>query len=131
MLDTNICIYIIKNKPASVKRKFLKFSAGELCLSSITVAELFYGVYKSQNIEKNLDALQRFLLPFEIVSFDEQAAIEYGKIRASLEKKGLVIGNMDMQIAAHVRVLDIPLVTNNTKEFERVEQLKLENWVEK
>jgi len=129
MLDTNICIYIIKNKPESVKKRFREFEIGELCISSITVSELMYGAYKSQQIERNLQALESFLMPFEIVDYDYVASIEYGKIRASLEKKGQVIGNMDMQIAGHALALDMTLVTNNTKEFVRIDGLNLDNWV--
>jgi len=129
MLDTNICIYIIKNRPTSVKERFQQFEIGELCISSITVSELMYGAYKSQFVEKNLKALETFLMPFEIVDYDFSASVEYGKIRASLEKKGKVIGNMDMQIAGHALSLGLKLATNNTKEFERVGGLKLDNWV--
>ena len=129
MLDTNICIYIIKNKPQSVKEKFQNFHIGELCISSITVSELMYGAYKSEYTEKNLKAIDSFLLPFEIVEYDYSAAVEYGRIRATLEKKGNVIGNMDMQIAGHALALGMTVVTNNTKEFERVEGLTLDNWV--
>ena len=129
MLDTNICIYIIKNKPQSVKERFREFEIGELCISTITVSELMYGAYKSEHTEKNLKAIESFLLPFEIVDYDFRASMEYGKIRAYLEKKGKVIGNMDMQIAGHAFALDLVLVTNNTKEFERVEGLALDNWV--
>lgn len=129
MLDTNICIYIIKNKPQSVKENFQEFSIGELCISTITVSELMYGAFKSEHTEKNLKAIESFLMPFEIVDYDYIASIEYGKIRAYLEKKGKVIVNMDMQIAGHALALDLILVTNNTKEFERVLDLKLDNWV--
>ncbi len=129
MLDTNICIYIIKNKPQSVKEKFESYEIGELCISSITVSELMYGAYKSQHIAKNLTALEHFLMPFDIVGYDYSAALAYGKIRADLEKKGQVIGNMDMQIAGHALSLDMTVVTNNTKEFERVVGLRLDNWV--
>jgi len=129
MLDTNICIYIIKNKPKSVKDRFREFEIGELCISIITVSELMYGAYKSEQTEKNLKAIESFLMPFEIVDYDYLASIEYGKIRADLEKKGQVIGNMDMQIAGHALALNIVLVTNNTREFERVEGLSLDNWV--
>jgi len=129
MLDTNICIYIIKNKPKSVKERFREFEIGELCISTITVSELMYGAFKSEHTEKNLKAIESFLLPFEIVDYDFRASMEYGKIRAYLEKKGKVIGNMDMQIAGHAFALDLVLVTNNTKEFERVEGLVLDNWV--
>ena len=129
MLDTNICIYIIKNKPETVKERFKQFEIGELCISSITVSELMYGVYKSQHMEKNLKAITTFLMPFDIVDYDYNASIEYGKIRAYLEKKGQIIGGMDLQIAAHCLALDMTLVTNNIKEFERVKGLKFENWV--
>ncbi len=128
MLDTNICIYTIKNKPQSVKKRFSACEIGQLCISSITVSELMYGAFKSEHTEKNLKALERFLMPFEIVDYDFAASVEYGKIRASLEKKGQVIGNMDMQIAGHALALDVVLVTNNIKEFERVEGLAVENW---
>jgi len=130
MLDTNICIYIIKNKPQSVKERFREFHIGELCISSITVSELMYGVYKSQHIEKNMKAIESFLLPFEIIEYDYSAAVEYGKIRANLEKQGQVIGNMDMQIAGHALSLDMIVVTNNIKEFKRINGLVLDNWVE-
>jgi len=129
MLDTNICIYIIKNRPKSVKERFREFEIGELCISTITVSELMYGAFKSEHTEKNLKAIESFLMPFEIVDYDFTASVEYGKIRAYLEKKGKVIGNMDMQIAGHALALDLVLVTNNTKEFERVEGLRLDNWV--
>jgi len=129
MLDTNICIYIIKNKPQSVKKKFQEFNIGQLCISTITVSELIYGAYKSQFVEKNLKAIESFLMPFEIVDYDYMASVEYGKIRANLERRGSIIGNMDMQIAGHALALDMILVTNNTKEFERVEGLTLDNWV--
>ena len=130
MLDTNICIYIIKNKPQSVKERFREFEIGELCISTITVSELMYGAFKSEHREKNLKAIESFLMPFEIVEYDFMASVEYGRIRAYLEKKGQVIGNMDMQIAGHAFALDLVLVTNNTREFERVEGLGLDNWVE-
>jgi len=128
MLDTNICIYIIKNRPQSVKEKFRAYHIGELCISSITVSELMYGAYKSQHVEKNLKAIEAFLLPFEIVNYDYDAAVAYGKIWATLERKGQVIGGMDMQIAGHALALDMTVVTNNTKEFQRVDGLVLDKW---
>lgn len=131
MLDTNICIYLIKNKPIEVKEKFNDYEVGEICISSITVSELYYGVYKSQMVEKNLQALALFLAPLNIVDYNEKASIEYGKIRAVLESEGKVIGSLDMLISAHAVSLGVTLVTNNTKEFERVGGLKLENWVNK
>jgi tRNA(fMet)-specific endonuclease VapC len=129
MLDTNICIYIIKNKPKSVMRRFQEYDIGSISLSSITVSELYYGAYKSEYIEKNLLALEHFLQPFNIVEYDLKASIKYGQIRAILERQGNVIGGLDMQIAAHARSLDMTLVTNNTKEFVRVDDLVIDNWV--
>ncbi|OHE00871.1 MAG: hypothetical protein A3K14_04560 [Sulfurimonas sp. RIFCSPLOWO2_12_FULL_36_74] len=129
MLDTNICIYIIKNKPSSVREKLREFDIGDLAISTITVSELYYGVYKSQYIEKNLLALEHFLKPFDILEYDFKASIEYGKMRAQLEKKGEVIGGLDMMIAAHALSQNMILITNNTKEFKRVENIKLDNWV--
>ena len=110
-------------------QKFLEYGAGDLALSSITVSELYYGAYKSQFVEKNLLALEHFLQAFNILEYDVKAAIEYGEIRATLEKQGKVIGGLDMQIAAHARSQDMILVTNNTKEFIRVENLIVDNWV--
>ena len=129
MLDTNICIYIIKNRPQNVQEKFREYDVGDLSLSSITVSELYYGAFKSQHIEKNLLALEHFFKPFNIVDYGFKASIEYGKIRAYLEKSGKVIGGLDMMIAAHARSEDMTLVTNNTKEFQRVENLIIDNWV--
>ena len=101
MLDTNICIYIIKNKPQSVKEKLKSYNIGDLIISSITVSELYYGVYKSQYVQKNLLALEYFLRPFDIVEYGIEASVEYGKIRAKLEKEGQPIGGLDMLIASH------------------------------
>lgn len=128
MLDTNICIHVIKNRPETVIRNFLKHEPGELCISSITYAELMHGVEKSQDSERNRVALTLFLSPISILSFDNFAAEEYGKIRADLERKGTPIGPMDTLIAAHARAEDLILVTNNTREFNRVEGLNVENW---
>ena len=113
MLDTNICIYIIKQKPLKVLKHFSAHLVGEICISSITLAELQYGVAKSQQIEKNRQALAEFTLPLEIVHFDEKAAESYGEVRATLEKAGRSIGSMDMLIGAHALSLGITLVTNN------------------
>lgn len=129
MLDTNICIYIIKNKPQSVREKFSTFEVGELCISSITVSELMYGAHKSQHTQRNLQAIEAFLLPFEIVEYDYNASKYYGMIRADLEAKGQVIGSLDMLIAGHAMALGTTLITNNMKEFKRVEGLALDNWV--
>jgi len=129
LLDTNICIYIIKQKPINVFKKFKKFDIGELKISSITFAELYFSVYNSQDIEKNLKIIKNFLLPFEIIEFDEKAAVEYAKIKADLRKKGKIIGELDMQIAGVALSNNLILVTNNEKEFNRIENLKIENWV--
>lgn len=128
MLDTNICIYIIKKKPQNVIKKFVNMKNNDICISSITYSELFYGVEKSSYKEKNLIALLTFLSNIEILSYNEKASINYGIIRASLEKKGKIIGPLDMLIAAHAMSINATLVTNNTKEFERIEGLKLANW---
>ena len=132
MLDTNICIYIINNKPQSVIDKFLSLNQNDkIFISSITIAELFYGLEKSksQKKEQNRDALIKFLTPFEIVTYDENSAIEYAKIRAKLEKNGEIIGSNDMLIASQAKDLGYILVTNNTKEFQRVNGLIIANWV--
>lgn len=129
LLDTNICIYIIKQKPPEVLQKFQTYNVGDIGISSISVAELEFGVYKSQFPEKNQQALEQFLLPLKIVDFDAGAANMYGNIRAILEKQGTPIGSLDTLIAAHALSLGITLITNNVKEFSRVPNLKLENWV--
>jgi tRNA(fMet)-specific endonuclease VapC len=129
LLDTNICIYLIKKKTPQVLQKFQSLPSETVGISSITVAELNYGIYKSQFPEKNRTALNQFLSPLQILKFNEIAADYYGKIRADLEKKGQVIGAMDMLIAAHALSLDIILVTNNSKEFSRIHNLKIENWL--
>ena len=129
ILDTNICIYIIKRKPLQVIEKFKTLSIGDVCISSITLAELQYGVNKSSKPVQNYDALNRFLIPIDILDFGVAASVEYGKIRANLEARGKVIGPMDMMIAAHTKSLELTLVTNNIKEFNKIEGLILENWV--
>lgn len=129
LLDTNICIYIIKQQPLSVINKFEGFDLGQICISSITVAELEYGVTKSSKPEQNTEALQKFLVPLEILDFDYNAASIYGKIRYFLEKKGTPIGAMDLLIASHAISKNITLVTNNEREFNRVPRIKVENWV--
>lgn len=129
ILDTNICIYIIKKKPESVLEKLNEKRLGIIGISIITVSELFYGVRKSLFPEKNLEALKKFLIPFEIFKFDFNSAIFYGKIRNELEKGGTPIGSLDMLIAAHALSLNHILVTNNEKEFSRVKDLKIENRV--
>ncbi|BBA70903.1 type II toxin-antitoxin system tRNA(fMet)-specific endonuclease VapC [Geobacter sulfurreducens] len=128
LLDTNICIYIIKKQPVAVLNRFLEYQVGDIGISSITLAELRYGVAKSTRREKNAKALDEFIIPLEVISYDESAAHVYGDIRAALEKAGTPIGSMDMLIAAHAVSLGIPLITNNTREFLRVPSLKVIDW---
>ena len=128
MLDTNICIYIMKKNPPQVIEKYLSLNPSERCISSITLAELEFGVCKSNTPTKNRMALKIFLAGIKIFPFDDKEATEYGEIRATLEKRGTPIGANDLLIAAHARALQLTLVTNNLKEFERVDGLKAENW---
>jgi tRNA(fMet)-specific endonuclease VapC len=127
MLDTDICIYAMKQKPEKVIQALRKNGGKGICLSSVTVAELWFGVTKSGS-RKNQSALEDFLLPFEIVSFDQKVAKVYGKVRDNLEAVGTPIGPLDTQIAAHALALNLTLVTNNVDEFRRVDGLKIENW---
>lgn len=130
MLDTNICIYAMKNKPEKVLQR-LKDEINEgVCISSITLAELEYGMKHSSNPAKNEQALLRFLVPLSVLPFGAAAASEYGEIRTFLQKQGTPIGPLDMLIAGHAKAEEITLVTNNVREFERVPLLELENWVE-
>jgi tRNA(fMet)-specific endonuclease VapC len=129
LLDTNICIYIIKKRPAEVFEKFKTLQPGSLAISAVTFAELLYGVMKSAHPQKNQTALEKFTTPLEVLDFDASACIEYAHIRAHLEKQGTPIGSLDTLIAAHALSRNLTLVTNNTKEFMRVPSLKLENWV--
>lgn len=130
MLDTNICIYIIKRNPSSVVEKLVALPSDEVGLSVVTVCELRFGAAKSAHPERNHSALDKFLSPFEIALFDEPASRTYGVIRSSLERQGEPIGPLDTLIAAHAVSLNARLVTNNAKEFQRVAGLKLENWAE-
>ncbi len=129
LLDTSTCIYLIKEHPPEVLRRFNEYTVGDIGISSITAAELHFGVHKSQRPEENRRALQQFLLPLTVVHFDENAAAAYGHVRAQLEKQGTPIGSLDTLIAAHALSLDLLLVTNNVREFERVPDLTVENWV--
>ena len=130
MLDTNICIYSIKHKPEQVFLRLQEHEPADICISSVTYAELVHGVEKSQAIEKNRLALALLLSNIEILNCDANAAESYGKIRADLEKQGTPIGPLDMMIAGHAKSLNYTVVTNNTKEFNRVPGLKIENWAE-
>ncbi len=129
LIDTNICIYIMNKRPPEVINRFKKLDPGMIGISSITVSELQYGVSKSKYKKENLKRLNDFLIPFEILSYDEMAAKIYGDIRLKLEKDGLIIGPLDLLIAAHALSKDLIIVTNNNKEFKRIKSLKIENWV--
>ena len=129
LLDTNICIYMIKNKPPEVRKRFEALSPGAVALSSVTVAELQYGVEKSAARERNALALEGFLLPFDIIPFDLSSALIYGRIRTELERSGQPIGGMDLLIAAQAIAHDYQLVTNNLKEFSRIPSLVCETWI--
>jgi len=129
MLDTNICIYIIKERPSQVLEKFETLERDSVCISVVTQAELQYGVEKSSNPKRNQHILDEFLARLIVLPWDSPAAVQYGRIRRRLEKKGAPIGNMDLMIAAHAISGDHCLVTNNTREFTRVAGLNCENWI--
>jgi tRNA(fMet)-specific endonuclease VapC len=128
MLDTNICIYIIKQKPTSVLERFLRSEISQIGISTITLSELSYGVTKSSRPQQNQIALMQFIAPLEILPYDDLAAQHYGNLRARLEIQGRTIGSLDMLIAAHALSIACTLVTNNEKEFCRIPHLKIDNW---
>jgi tRNA(fMet)-specific endonuclease VapC len=122
-------MYLIKKRPPEVLEQFRQHPPQDVAISTITFFELEYEVQKSQHIERTQDALERFLLPLTILDMDQPAATDAAAIRASLEKKGTPIGPYDLLIAGLARSRDMTLVTNNTKEFDRIDNLRLENWV--
>jgi tRNA(fMet)-specific endonuclease VapC len=128
ILDTNICIYIIKRKPSGVIERFKQTEISQIGISSITLSELLYGVSKSSKPEQNQIALTQFVAPLEILTYGDEVAQYYGDLRAQLEKQGTPIGSLDMLIAAHALSIDCTLVTNNEKEFIRIPNLKIDNW---
>lgn len=128
LLDTNTVIYVIRNTPVAVRDRFIAHT-GQLGISSITYAELTYGVQKSQQRAMNRAALERFCVRVELLPYSVEAAEQYGLIRSGLEARGQVIGPNDLHIAAHAKAANLTLVSNNLKEFERVEGLRLENWI--
>ncbi len=132
LFDTNICIYIIKKSPEKVLKKLediiKKNPEQDFYITSITLSELYYGVEKSSQQEKNLLALKGFLSMFKVLDFDQISAQIYGEVRASLEKKGNLIGPYDLQIASIALANEMILVSNNLKEFDRIKGLKTENW---
>ncbi len=129
MLDTNIVIYVIKRRPLEILEVF-NAHAGLMCISSITLAELLHGVEKSSMISQNMRKVEDFVSRLEVLSYDSSAASHYGDVRADLEKKGTPIGVNDLHIAGHARSEALILVSNNAREFERVEGLRLENWID-
>ena len=129
LLDTNVCIYIIKKKPSQVFEKLETLQINDVGISAITLAELEYGISKSTFPEKNKIALIKFLAPLEILPFREKPAEIYGKIRSYLGKTGSIIGTLDLFIGTHAKSENLVLVTNNVTEFSRIPNLKIENWV--
>lgn len=133
LLDTNICIYINNNRPQhqNILNKFnkLRIRIGDLAISSITASELAFGAQKSTRKKQNIEKLNSFFKILEILPYDHRVTPHYARIRQDLESAGKTIGSLDMLIAAHAISLDMVLVTNNTKEFSRIAELKLENWV--
>ena len=127
MLDTNICTYVIKNRPAALRERFDQL-AEALCISTITLAELLYGVEKSMRRSQNLEAVEQFAARLDVLPFSPKAAAHFGQIRTELQRMGLPCGAYDMLIAAHARSEGLVLITNNSREFERVPGLRLDNW---
>jgi tRNA(fMet)-specific endonuclease VapC len=128
LIDTNICIYVMNKRPAGVIHKFKQFELGEIGISTITVSELQYGIAKSAYREKNEARLEEFLAPLEILTYDQMAARVYGDVRFQLEKRGQLIGPLDLLIAAHAISQNLTLLTNSDKEFKRINNLMIENW---
>jgi tRNA(fMet)-specific endonuclease VapC len=128
MLDTNICIYVIKNYPAQLRERFNRL-AEQLCMSSITLGELHYGAEKSARRLQNLEAIEQFTARLEVLPFSPRAAAHYGQIRAELERAGTPCGPHDMQIGGHARSEGLIIVTNNMREFVRMSGVRAENWV--
>lgn len=130
LLDTNICIYIAKHNPPAVRERFRQLTMDQLAMSVITLGELRFGAEKSQSRERALEVVSKLESSMEVAHLTEKVAEYYGQIRADLQQRGLIIGNNDLWIAAHARAEDWILVTNNEREFLRVKDLNVENWVE-
>ena len=128
LLDTNIVIYVLKRRPKEVLEIFNR-NASRMAISSITLSELIYGAEKSPNMDKNLEAIEEFVSHLDVLPYDAKASQHYGQIKAALEKRGEIIGENDIHIAAHAISQGLILVTNNLREFKRVPNLALENWV--
>ena len=131
MLDTNTCINVIKYHPSSAEKKLARVAVGEVGISSIVLAELWYGVAQSAKAKHNEEALSEFLYYVSVSDWPQEAAPEYGRMRSQLRKKGTPIGAMDLLIAAHAVTLGATLITDNVTEFRRVAKLKVENWVQR
>lgn len=129
LLDTNICIYLIKKHPPEVLARFQQIQLKQLHISTVTLFELYYGIEKNNSQQRNLAALENVIAPLTIVDFTIEAAKKAAVIRSALQKQGTPIGVYDIQIAAIALSLNMTLLTNNLREFERVKGLKLENWV--
>ncbi len=129
LLDTNICIYLIKQRPPEVLARFQQIQMRQVHIPTIVLFELYYGIEKNNSQKRNLAALEKFITPFSVVDFTIDAAKKAAQIRSDLEKQGKPIGVYDLQIAACALSLNMTLLTNNTREFERIVGLKLENWV--
>jgi tRNA(fMet)-specific endonuclease VapC len=131
LLDTNICIYLINNKYDYLIDKIESLGIENIALSTLTIAELEFGIAKSKSNykEENRLALLEFLIPFRFLAFEQNDAYEYGILREDLQRKGLIIGNMDMLIAAQAMANNLILVTNNVSEFQKIDDLKIENWI--
>ena len=129
MLDTDTCSYIIRERPASVLKRFRQLAMEQICISVVTYAELLYGVERSSSKRINRPIVDDFVRHLDVIAWDEVAAEQYGKIRADLEARGKPIGAMDMMIAAHAKSIKAVLITNNQKHFARIKRLMVENWV--
>ncbi len=130
MLDTNTCIAIIRRKPPQALKRFNAYTVGDIGISWVTLAELEFGVAKSQHLDRNQVALEEFVLPLEIADLDREVARVYGRVRAMLEKQGTPIGSLDMMSAAHALALGVTLATHNTGEFSRMEGLTVVDWLD-
>ena len=129
LLDTDICIYAINRKNPKPLERLRSYSIGEVGISAITYAELRFGIENSARPAENLERLERFLLPLEIVPFDVEAGRIYGQVRSQLKRAGLPIGNNDLLIACHALSLDAAIATNNVREFSRIKNLRVEVWM--
>ena len=128
MLDTNICIYVIKNRPEGLRERFNRL-ADQLCISAVTLAEIIYGAEKSARQIENIEVVDQFAARLDVLPFGERAATHYGQIRADLERAGHPIGLHDTMIGGHARSEGLTLVSNNVREFQHIEGLRIDNWV--